>query len=98
MGNSPQVLLWPLIAWRSKKALPHDNHTRRPRDRLPEGTLSGQMIRDAGAQRYPKEDFIPLENVSLTDGRKCVCTCCERTVAVRGEPRWRVHLRRGWVE
>jgi hypothetical protein len=34
----------------------------------------------------------------LCDGRQFVCACCGRIVAVRDDPRWRVHLRRGWVQ
>jgi hypothetical protein len=63
----------------------------------PRGTLCGRMIHDANDQ-ISEGDFIPLENASSSDGRRYVCVCCGQIVAARHDPRWRVHLRRGWVQ
>jgi hypothetical protein len=63
----------------------------------PRGILCGRMVRDANGQ-ISWDDFMLLENATSSDGRQVVCTCCGRIVAARGDPRWRVHLRRGWVQ
>jgi hypothetical protein len=63
----------------------------------PRGTLCGRMVRDANNQ-ISDGDFILLENASAPDGEHYTCACCGRTVAARDDPRWRVHLRRGWVQ
>jgi hypothetical protein len=63
----------------------------------PRGTLCGRMVRDVNDQ-VSEDDFILFEDASLTDGGQFVCACCGRIVAVRDDPRWRVHLRRGWVQ
>jgi hypothetical protein len=63
----------------------------------PRGTLCGRMVRDANDQ-ISEGDFIALEKAALSDSRHFVCACCGRIVAARDDPRWRVHLRRGWVQ
>jgi hypothetical protein len=63
----------------------------------PKGTLCGRMVRDANDQ-ISEGDFIALANASSVDSRQYVCVCCGRIVAARDDPRWRVHLRRGWVQ
>jgi len=63
----------------------------------PRGTLCGRVVRIATDQ-ISEGDFIPLENASSFDDGQYVCVCCGRMVAARDGPRWRVHLRRGWVQ
>ena len=63
----------------------------------PRGTLCGRMIHDATHQ-ISQGDFITLADASLSDAREYVCVCCGRIVAAWDDPRWRVHLRRGWVQ
>jgi len=63
----------------------------------PKGTLCGRMIR-AAIDQIADGDFTPADNASSPDGKHYVCACCGRTVAAREESRWRVYLRRGWVQ
>jgi hypothetical protein len=63
----------------------------------PKGTLCGRIVRNANDQ-ISDGDFIPLENSSTPDRLHHVCVCCGRPVAVRENARWRLHLRRGWVQ
>jgi hypothetical protein len=63
----------------------------------PRGTLCGRMVRDANDQ-IAEGDFMLLENASSSDGQEYICACCGRIVLARDDPRWRAHLRRGWVQ
>jgi hypothetical protein len=63
----------------------------------PRGTLCGSMVRDAN-DRISEDDFLLLDGISLTNDGEFLCACCKRIVAVRDDPRSRVHLRRGWVQ
>jgi hypothetical protein len=62
----------------------------------PKGTLGGRVIRNVEDQ-FSDGDFSATEARLSADGEQYLCVCCERIVAVREGPRWRVHLRRGWV-
>lgn len=68
----------------------------------PKGTLCGRMTRDAH-DGISDGDFTPLENASSpappsAAQQQHICVCCGRPVAVRENVRWRLHLRRGWVQ
>jgi hypothetical protein len=63
----------------------------------PKGTLCGRMVRDANDQ-VSNGDFTALGEASSPDDAHYVCACCGRIVAARDASRWRVHLRRGWVQ
>ncbi len=62
----------------------------------PRGSLCGRMIRDAHDQIVDADFAAPESRLSTAD-QQYLCACCGRTVAVREEVRWRVHIRRGWV-
>jgi hypothetical protein len=61
------------------------------------GTLCGRLIRDA-IDQISEGDFVLLENAASSDGQQYICPCCGRIVAAKNTARWRVHLRRGWVQ
>jgi hypothetical protein len=63
----------------------------------PRGTLCGQMIRDVNDEVF-LDDFMLLKNTSSSDSREYVCACCMRIVVARDDRRWRVDLRRGWLQ
>jgi hypothetical protein len=63
----------------------------------PTGTICGHMLRQANDQ-IADGDFSVLEHCVSPDGQRYLCSCCERAVAVREHFRWRVHLRKGWVQ
>ena len=59
----------------------------------PRGTLCGHMVRDAN-DWIVEDDF--AMHASATE--RYACSCCTRIVAAEEDGRWRVHLRRGWVQ
>ena len=62
----------------------------------PKGTVCGRMTVNAN-DHIADGAFAVLEGGVSGDGRRYLCTCCDRAVAVKEHFRWRVHLRRGWV-